>query len=320
MATLRIAAATETASRITVIDEIERGLEPYRARKLVRSLQDESTQTFFTTHSPVVIASADRAALWYLDSSGHIGALPLDKIKRQQQRDPETFLCRLAVIAEGSTEVGFVSYLLERAVDGDLLDHGLRVCDGQGNESTLGLLETMARAHLNFAGFADNEGTNTGRWNSLKAAMGNSLFQWAADATDSNVIAQIPEEHLDTLIAGTDADVCAERRLTLATRLGIKDRTLDAIKVGAAAKGIGLRDLVIAAASGNNDGAPDTDAKKTWKKHGARWFKSVEGGRMLAEQMFVRGAWPALKPQLLPFVNAVRTELGQHAVHEVANE
>ena len=111
-----------------------------------------------------------------------------------------------------------------------------------------------------------------------------------------------------------------ERRLTLAIRLGIEDRSLEAIKIGAAAQSVSLRDLIIAAASGSNDGAHDSDAEKTWKKHGARWFKSVEGGRMLAEQMFAQGAWPALKPQLLPFINAVRAELGQTAVEDVAHE
>ena len=113
------------------------------------------------------------------------------------------------MIAEGSTEVGFVSYLLERAVDGDLLDHGLRVCDGQGNQSTLGLLETMANAHLTFAGFADDEGESAQRWTALKSVMGDRLFRWASGATDANVIGQIPEQQLDTLITGVDADVSA---------------------------------------------------------------------------------------------------------------
>ena len=178
----------------------------------------------------------------------------------------------------------------------------------------------MAKAHLTFAGFADDEGESAQRWTTLKAAMGNRLFRWASGATDANVIKQIPEQQLDALITGVGADVSAERRLTLAIRLGIEDRTLEAIKAGAAAQSVSLRDLIIAAASGSNDGAPDADAEKTWKKHGARWFKSVEGGRKLAEQMFARGAWPALKPQLLPFVNAVRAELGQPTVQDVPHE
>ena len=106
MATLQIAAATEAESRITVIDELERGLEPYRVRKLTQTLQSEATQSFVTTHSPVAISAADQAHLWYLAPDGHIGHLPREKIARQQDREPETFLCRLAIIAEGQTEIG----------------------------------------------------------------------------------------------------------------------------------------------------------------------------------------------------------------------
>lgn len=74
-----------------------------------------------------------------------MGALPRDKIAPQQRRDPETFLARVAVIAEGPTEVGFLQYLLEKPllhggdvrqshVDGDCLDASrwlapLRACE-----------------------------------------------------------------------------------------------------------------------------------------------------------------------------------------------
>ncbi|MEW8030274.1 MAG: AAA family ATPase [Candidatus Thiodiazotropha sp.] len=316
MATLQIAAETEAETRITVIDEIERGLEPYRVRKLVKSLEAQPTQSFVTTHSAVAISSANGGHLWYLDPNQNIGFLPRDKIVRQQERDPETFLSRLSIIAEGPTEVGFVTYLLERAVDGGFLDQGLRVCDGQGNQSTLNLLEAMASGGLTFGGFVDDEGTDSGRWTSLKTAMGSILFQWNAGSTEESVIAQIPDDYLENLITGAGADVEAERRLTLADRLGSADRSLEAIK-GAADD---IRALIIAAATGSNDEAPEDDARKTWKKHGRRWFKSVDGGRELAALMFGHGAWPSLKPQILPFLNAVRDVLGQPEIEDVPHE
>lgn len=67
MATLQIAAATQAKTRIAVIDEAERGLEPYRVRRLIDALQSESAQTFVTTHSAVAINAATKARLWYLD-------------------------------------------------------------------------------------------------------------------------------------------------------------------------------------------------------------------------------------------------------------
>jgi putative ATP-dependent endonuclease of OLD family len=316
MATLQIAAATEAETRITVIDEIERGLEPYRVRKLVKSLQAQATQSFATTHSSVAIAAADAAQLWYLDSGGNIGQLPRAKIANQQGRDPETFLSRLAIIAEGPTEVGFVTDLLERVIEGNLLDHGLRICDGQGNAATLDLLEALTGGGLIFGGFADNENKFPGRWTALKARMGDRLFQWDEADTEENVIAHINEHRLTELITRAEPDAQAERRLTLAERLGKKDRSLVSIE-GAVED---LRALIIAAATGSKEGAPDADAEKTWKKHGRRWFKSEAGGRELALRMFDLGVWPSLRPQLLPFLNAVRKALGQPEIQDVAHE
>lgn len=320
MATLQIAAATESETRITVIDELERGLEPYRVRKLARALQTEATQSFVTTHSAVAISTSGQAHLWYLDPAGTIGHLPREKIAMQQERDPETFLCRLAIIAEGLTEKGLVTYLLDRAIDGALLDHGLRVCHGQGNEATLNLLEALAGAGLRFGGFADNEQKFPGRWSALKTTMGKILFQWTTGSTDQNVIAHIPEDRLTDLLTGVDPDLSARRRFTLADRLGISDKSLDAIQVKAQADSIDLRVLIIAAATGNTDGAPDADSEKLWKGHGRAWFKTERGGRELAGHMFALGAWPALKPSLLVFLNAVRATLGQPPISDVPHE
>ena len=313
MVTLQIAAATESETR-TVIDELERGLEPYRVRKLTQTLQSEATQSFVTTHNAVAISAADQAHLWYLDPDGHIGRLPREKIARQQDRDPETFLCRLAIVAEGQTEVGFVRYLLEHVIDGDLLDHGLRVCHGQGNEASLELLEALADTGLRFGGFADNEGKFSGRWSTLKTKMGKTLFQWGAGSPEQNVIAQLPEDKLIALISGVNADLAARRRFTLAQRLGMSDQSLESIESKAAEDAIALRELIIAAATGSTDGAPDDDAAKLWKGHGRTWFKTERGGCELAGHMFALGAWPALRSSLLVFLNAVRAALGQDSI------
>ncbi len=316
MATLQIAAETESETRITVIDEIERGLEPYRLRKLVKSIEEEPTQSFVTTHSAVAISSADNGQLWYLGSDQNIGELDKGKIARQQERDPETFLSKLSIIAEGPTEVGFVTFLLERAIEGNYLDLGVRVCNGQGNPATLDLLEAMASGGLRFGGFVDDEGTSGGRWTVLKDTLGSILFQWDGVSTEEGVIAKIPDEELEKLLTEVEADIAAERCLTLANRLGITDRSLDAIRAETA----DIRALIISAATGSSEGAQDNGVAKIWKKHGRRWFKTVAGGRELATVMFARGAWPSLKPQILPFLNAVRNVLGQPALEDLPHE
>lgn len=102
---------------------------------------------------------------------------------------------------------------------------------------------------------------------------------------------------------------------TLADRLVIQDKSLAAILTATD----DVRRLIVGAACGSLPADPDApnDQKKEWKKHGQRWFKSTAGGAELAEKMFALGLWPKLSPQLLPFVNAVRTAVGLAAVQTV---
>ena len=87
------------------------------------------------------------------------------------------FLSRLAVIAEGATEVGFVTSLLERALGVPLHTHGIHVSDGGSNETTLDLLEALLEGGLRFAGFADNEDKYPTRWQGVADALGPLLFR-----------------------------------------------------------------------------------------------------------------------------------------------
>lgn len=316
MAALEIASSTDKEASVTLIDEIERGLEPYRLRKLINILANQHGQIFLTTHSPIAISCAEDADLWYLDSAGAIGALPRDKIGPQQKRDPETFLARVAVIAEGPTEVGFLQYLLERAFKGNPLDHGVRVCDGQGNDATLDLLETLASSGLLFAGLADDEGTAPQRWKKLKDKLKERLHQWSKGCTEDHVIGAIPEENLLALLKDAEGELDGYRLRTLAERLGLQDKSIEAIDAALKASGKTWRTLLIAAASGSKDGAP-TGQEKAWKKHSQQWFKSNAGGQELAQKMVALGAWAEMQPQLLPLINAVLTAVGHKTVEEL---
>lgn len=316
MAALEIASSTEKEASVTLIDEIERGLEPYRLRKLINILAGQTGQIFLTTHSPIAISCAEDAHLWYLDSLGAIGALPRDKIGPQQKRDPETFLARVAVIAEGPTEVGFLQFLLEKAFGGNPLDYGVRVCDGQGNGATLDLLETLACSGLLFAGLVDDEGTAPERWRRLKQRLNDRLHQWPKGCTEDHVIGVIPEAKLQELLKGAEGELDGYRLRTLADRLGLKEKTTEAIDAALKASGKTWRALIIEAATGSKVGAPAGD-EKAWKKHSQDWFKSTDGGKELAQKMSALGAWADIQPQLLPLINAVLVAAGRQALREL---
>lgn len=316
MVTLQIAASSQAETRISVIDEIERGLEPYRVRKLVGALEKDKAQCFVTTHSPVVVRAATNSQLWFVDTAGAIGELGSKKIKAHQERNPLTFLSKYSIICEGITEAALLSVLLERSVDGHYEDHGIYVADCQGNRTTLELLEALSTAGLSFAGFADDEGDAGGRWATLKASMGNGLLKWQHGDTESNVIASIPEEKLEALIEDPAGEKTGNRRRTLADRLGIADKDMESIRAALEGSGRDLRSFVIAAASGDAEGAPE-GSHKEWKKHGRYWFKSEDGGRELAEKMIAFGAWPELAPNFMPLLNAIRGAFGQAPIEDL---
>src|SRR5207253_7096457 len=143
LAALAIAEQNQGEAPITLVDEIERGLEPYRQRSLMEKLQTSRSQVFITTHSPPALSAASTSSIWYLDYAGKIGPLDGDKIAAHREFDPETFLARLAIVAEGETEVGFVRTLLEKALQSKLNPHGFYVADGRGHDNTLRLLEAL---------------------------------------------------------------------------------------------------------------------------------------------------------------------------------
>ena len=103
-------------------------MEPYRQRVLMDKLQEMATQAFVTTHSPATISAAAKATLWYVDHEGHIGAIKGKVTEQHRARDPELFLSRIAIVAEGATECGAIRSLVGRALDGALAPHGVHVC------------------------------------------------------------------------------------------------------------------------------------------------------------------------------------------------
>jgi putative ATP-dependent endonuclease of the OLD family len=200
LSALAIAEQNQGDAPITLVDEVERGLEPYRQRMLIEKLQSGSSQVFLTTHSPAAISAAATSSIWYVDHIGQIGPLDATKIAKHRKTDPEAFLSRLAVVAEGATELGFTTAILERAFGSVLEQHGAHVSDGGGHETTLGILEALAGGGLRFGGFADDEGKHPTRWAKLHTKLGALLFRWPSLCIEENIIAVVSDDKLEAFI------------------------------------------------------------------------------------------------------------------------
>lgn len=98
---------------ISIIDELEGGLEPHRIRGLIYKLKKSDQQIFATTHSPVVIrelsVSENELYVCKRDTAGTVSLQSLSvvpDIQGQLRANAEAFLGSKIIGCEGLTEVG----------------------------------------------------------------------------------------------------------------------------------------------------------------------------------------------------------------------
>jgi hypothetical protein len=100
---------------ITLFDEIEIGLEPYRISRILKHIkEDTSGQYLLTTHSPVVLRELTISDLYIVHSIGGKTEVistnqtsMADSIQGNIRLSAEAFLSKKVIICEGATEVGF---------------------------------------------------------------------------------------------------------------------------------------------------------------------------------------------------------------------
>jgi putative ATP-dependent endonuclease of OLD family len=298
-----------------VIDEAERGLEPYRQRSLISELSSKEAQSFVTTHSATVIGAASSASMWYVNANRAVGSLPTQKIAAQQAKDPDLFLARFAIVAEGITEVGFLRHLLSVYVCADWRSLGIVVTDAGSNDSVLILLEALLSGGVRFGGFADTESAckHPGRWAMVKQKLGSLLHRWDSGCLEENLIPLFNFDEIQSLIADPEGKKTGYRLRTLADRLNISTATYEAV-LAAAGDEAAIRQLIIQAACGAvPEGVIDTAQKKTYKSHASSWFKTLEGGDELAAKFLALNhtvVRHAAKSSLIAFLKAIEAELG----------
>ncbi len=103
-------------SSISLVDELEYGLEPHRITRLLSTLgaknKDEPVQVFLTTHSPVVLRelSGDQLHIVRGDDAKHVvtNVGSDDAMQGTLRKSAEAFLGVNVIVCEGATEVGLI--------------------------------------------------------------------------------------------------------------------------------------------------------------------------------------------------------------------
>lgn len=289
LALLELAAAMSVADPVVVIDEPERGLQPYRQRRVGRRLAKlvgGQGQAFATTHAPAFLAALRDQSIWHVSRPGSVSHLETAVLTRVLSEQPDAFFCRLPVLCEGNTEIGLLQVWLPKQLGNDLAALGVELVNGGGQPGVLTTIRAFADAGIPVAGFVDNENEHSGTRGSLTVP----VFVWTGVKNIEEAIAtHLPTHQLEALIelAASHNGVDARNYLTqVRDQLTSGGMILDELGLDRFLSACG--ETEVRAAIG-----------QVMSKHS--WFKSVAGGEALALYLEEAGMPAPIQAQLDAF-------------------
>lgn len=267
---------------VAVVDEIESGLEPHRAVRLLKHLlaDEDYSQVVVTTHSPIVVEQARLENLATVQSNeGVVTVTNLagsdQRLMRLRRSRPSSFLARTVVIVEGATEYGLLLECVdvwdeERTSEGlsTSAGEGAAIQDGQGGSEVS--LRSIAMAELGFkvAGFIDNDDRSVDDAALQAASAGVTIIRWDLEHnTETQICAGLGAKGLTSLL-----EVAVERRNAEDTVL----QDINSVVSGTSVSSLDVQDWI-------NDGMSLNDARQGIAAASVKrkWFKEVDGGKAL---------------------------------------
>ena len=301
-----------------MIDEPETGLEPYRQRVFIRDLAASPRQIFVTTHAPAVLAQALREAsqTWRIgdaaptvtskstingdppaEPNSHVlVALEGTTIATIVRAHPEALFAKLPVICEGLTEVGFATRVLEDQFGPGYSCRGLFCLDAGGHYQALPVCKELIEAGFPIAAIVDDEGKKVGSWGEIRASA--ILLRWQDGASlEVAVLSAMPDSMLREVHGWVDEAIqrnAIHQLAELRRQLGLEKGLTPAEMFELVGRDRFLQALIACA-------CPKPEGNR--KPRG--WFKSFEGGYLLADKLISVKPRPALMAEIEAFLSSV---------------
>ena len=324
LASLEIASLLTNWVALAVVDEPEAGLEPYRQRAFVHDLHHGGKrQAFVTTHSPATLATGVTVGslVWRINATAppswdvtknevnhssvtaahrnsHVlTALESAEIRELLKTQPEVVFARLPVVCEGKTEEGFISRLFAYKFGDTFSARGIFCADGAGHDRALPICQKLIEAGFVIGAVSDDEGRKSGRWAEVEKL--GILLRWDDGASmEKAILSALPDSMLPAVVTWASELSGREEKHHLAElreALGVEDKTKTAEQYFAErGRAAFLSGLVQAA-------CPPRQGQK--KARG--WFKTFDGGYLLADKILAVEPKPALLGKIEAFLTTV---------------
>ena len=288
LASLAVQQLAAGSRSVAVVDEIESGLEPHRAVRLLTYLlgDDNYAQVLVTTHSPVIVEQATIENLATVQNqAGYVTVTALggsdEVLQRLRRARPSSLLARRVIVAEGKTEHGVLLEFLDawdeaRTHFGYSTSAGEGVAIQDGNGGTEVPLRSHALAGLGFtvAAFCDNDDRAVDGPLATAQAAGVTCIRWEhGHNIETQICSQLDEQGLIDLFA-----LAVERRNSVNTVLD----DINSVVPGRPFTSLAVDDWLL---------IYDMADIRAWVAQAAiarTWFKDVPGGRDLCRWILNR--------------------------------
>lgn len=297
LALLTLSAALVGASPILVIDEPERGLEPYRQRSVtqkITKLAGRNGQVFLTTHAPAVLQTLPPNSVWRMRQGQEPLRFDGEPLSRLLNGDPEAFFAPLPVLCEGATEVGLLDELLPPMLERELDPAGIRLVDGGGQPNVLDIADAFISAGIACATFLDNEIAFAGRRDRISEQSVTFVWREARNIEDA-------------LCKWLSVDLLFDLVETAAEAMEIEGRYLEDqvyLSIAEQNRRGTAREL-------RSQNYPEAEMRSAFfsTMTGKSWFKRREGGRVLARALMRIGVPAEMRRQFDEFGNTLRAKI-----------
>lgn len=181
----------KVGSDLILVDELEHGLEPHRIIRFLDAIgakdQNTQTQSFVTSHSPVVLRELKAEQLSRIcmgvDCHEIISANQNDASQGALRSSPEAFLAQKVILCEGASEVGFIRGLDQYFVSKNktsIAARGVTLIDAGGVTKLYTSAPTLQALKYRIAAFRDDDVAPDADTEKEFEENSGSVFKWAA--------------------------------------------------------------------------------------------------------------------------------------------
>ena len=216
-------------SSVTIIDEVEHGLEPYRILRLLDELgaksDNVSTQVFMTTHSPIVLRELKAGQLSIVRArtipvpppqAGQVvqqnifnSVISMSSTQEDEQKllrtNAEAFLAPSVIVCEGKTEIGLIRGLDFNYTEcgfRSLIAHGCFWADGNGDPSLFNRARIFVNLGYRVAILMDSDVHTAPATLAEMQASGVNIFRWTQNhSTESVLFNSVPATSIQALLS-----------------------------------------------------------------------------------------------------------------------